>query len=109
VPIWLLWMLPSYEAGFWSALLAAKLRNRGKVRELLVYGKRPRTSLPLIDEWLRKGAGVPTRTQALTVKCGAAGIRWFANTKALEHLLLILLKGSWFGGRAISKEVNLCL
>ena len=30
---WLLWFLPSFEAGFWSALLAGKLRNRGKIRE----------------------------------------------------------------------------
>ena len=51
---WLLWFLPSFEAGFWSALVAGKLRDRGKTRELLVYGSRSRTSLPLIDERLRK-------------------------------------------------------
>ena len=25
---WLLWFLPSFEAGFWSALIAGKLRDQ---------------------------------------------------------------------------------
>ena len=80
---WLLWLLPSYEAGFWSALLAGKLRDHGKTRELLVYGNRSRTHLPLIDERLRKAAGTPTKTQAFLVRHAASFIRWLANSRTL--------------------------
>ena len=65
---WLLWFLPSFEAGFWSALIAGKLRDRGKTRELLVYGRPARTCLPLIDERLRKAAGTPTKSQAFAAR-----------------------------------------
>jgi hypothetical protein len=54
---WLLWFLPSFEAGFWSALIAGKLRDRGKTRELLVYGRWPDglppacAGLPTLGQW----------------------------------------------------------
>ena len=106
---WLLWLLPSYEAGFWSALLAGKLRNHGKTRELLVYGNRSRTHLPLIDERLRKVAGTPTKAQAFLARHAAAFIRWLANTRAIEHVLLIGLKRSWPKRQTIDSKVSLCL
>ena len=106
---WLLWLLPSFEAGFWSALLAGKLRDEGKTRELLVYGSRLRMHLPLIDERLRKAAGTPTKSQAFLVRHTAAFIRWLANARAIEHVLLIGLKRSWPRGRTIDSKINLCL
>ena len=65
---WLLWLLPTYEAGFWSALAVGKLRNRGKTRELLLHGDPPANALPVIDERLRKAAGTPTKSQAFAAR-----------------------------------------
>jgi hypothetical protein len=86
---WLLWFLPSFEAGFWSALIAGKLRDRGKTRELLVYGRPARTCLPVIDERLRKAdeiAGFRGRTDcrrpALACQHAGNGLRNPARTKA---------------------------
>ena len=109
MPIWLVWLLPSYEAGFWSALIAGKLRDRGKIRELLVYGRPARTCLPLIDERLRKAAGTPTRAQAFVVRHLADLVRWLANTRALEYALLLGLKHNWPSGQVIHSKVRLCL
>jgi hypothetical protein len=109
MPFWLLWLLPSFEAGFWSALAAGKLRDRGKVRELLLYGGHARTKLPLIDERLRKAAGTPTRPQAFAARHIASLIRWLVNTRAMELAILIGLKRSWPKGNAISSKVKLCL
>ena len=106
---WLLWFLPSFEAGFWSALIAGKLRDRGKTRELLVYGSRSRTSLPLIDKRLRKAAGTPTKSQAFVAGRIAAGLRWLANTRAMEYAILLGLKQVWPKGQTISTEVTMCL
>ena len=104
-----LWLLPSYEAGFYSAVIAGRIRNHGKVRELLVHGKRPRTTLPLIDEKLRKAAGTPTRAQAFVVRHLAAIVRWLANTRALEYAILLGLKHNWPRGHSIHTKVRLCL
>ena len=109
MPIWLLWLLPSYEAGFWSALIAGKLRDRGKTRELLVYGRPARTCLPILDERLRKAAGTPTKSQALVARWIATGLRWLANTRAMEYAILLGLKRVWPKGQAICTEVKLCL
>jgi hypothetical protein len=106
---WLLWLLPSYEAGFWSALIANKLRDRGKTRALLIYGSPSRTHLPVIDERLRKAAGTPTRSQAFLVRHTASIIRWLANTQAIEHLLLIGLKRSWPKRQDLDSKVRICL
>jgi hypothetical protein len=102
---WLLWLLPFFEAGFWSALLAGKLRDQDKTRELLVYGSRTRTHLPLIDERLRKAAGTPTKSQAFLVRHTAAFIRWLANTRAVEHVLLIGLKRSFPRRQTIDQTI----
>ena len=109
MPFLFMWLLPSYEAGFYSAVLAGKIRNRGKVRELLVHGKRPRTTLPLIDERLRKAAGTSTRAQRFAVRQTVALIRWLVNTRAMEYALLISLKRAWPKGQAIHSKVRFCL
>ncbi|MDT8069210.1 MAG: hypothetical protein ROO76_13675, partial [Terriglobia bacterium] len=106
---WLLWLLPSFEAGFWSALIAGKVRDRGKTRELLIYGSRTRTRLPLIDEQLRKAAGTPTKSQAFVVEHLVNFIRWAANTKAIEHLILLGIQRSWPRRKSIRSEVRLIL
>jgi len=109
MPLWLLWLLPSFEAGFWSALAAGKLRDRGKVRGLLLYGRRASRALPIIDERLRKAAGTPTRSQAFAATHITSLIRWMVNTRAMELAILIGLKRSWPKGNAISSKVKLCL
>jgi hypothetical protein len=106
---WLLWFLPSFEAGFWSALIAGKVRDRGKIRELLIYGRPARTCLPVIDERLRKSAGAPTKSQAFTARRIAAGLRWLANTRAMDYAILLGLKQVWPKGQTISTEVKMCL
>ena len=106
---WLLWFLPSFEAGFWSALIAGKLRDRGKTRELLVYGRPARMCLPVIDERLRKAAGTPTKSQAFVARRIAAGLRWLANTRAMEYVILLGLKRVWPKGQTLSTEVKMCL
>ena len=109
MPVWLLWLLPSFEAGFYSAVLAGKVRNRGKVRELLVHGKRPRKTLPVIDERLCKAAGTPTRAQAFVVRHLGDLVRWLANTRALEYVILLGLKRKWPKRKAIDSHVRFCL
>jgi hypothetical protein len=109
MPLWLLWLPPSFEAGFWSALVAGKLRDRGKVRELLLHGRSARTALPLIDERLRKAAGPPTRPQAFAARQIASLVRWMVNTRAMELAILIGLKRSWPKGNAISSHLKLSL
>jgi hypothetical protein len=106
---WLLWLLPAYEAGFWSALAAGRLRNRGKTRELLLHGGRSRTSLPVIDARLNKAAGTPTKSQAFLAQQLVNFVRWAANTKAIEHLILLGIKRGWPKGQSISSEVRLSL
>jgi hypothetical protein len=103
------WLLPSYEAGFWSALIAGKLRDRGKTRELLIYGRPARTCLPFIDEQLRKAAGTPTKSQAFVARWITTGVRWLTNTRAMEYAILLGLKRVWPKGQTISSEVKLCL
>lgn len=106
---WLLWLLPTYEAGFWSALAVGKVRNRGKTRELLLHGTHPQTALPVIDERLRKAAGTPTWSQALIAKHLVSLVRWAANTKAMEHLILLGIKRSWPRGHSLNADVRLSL
>jgi hypothetical protein len=106
---WLLWFLPSFEVGFWSALVAGKLRGRGRTRELLIYGRPARRCLPLIDERLRKAAGTPTKSQAFAVRRIGAGLRWVANTGAMDYAILLGLKRIWPKGQTISTEVKMCL
>ncbi len=106
---WMLWFLPSFEAGFWSALIAGKVHDRGKTRELLIYGRPARTCLPVIDERLRKAAGTPTKSQAFVARRIAAGLRWLANTRAMEYAILLGLKRVWPKGQTISTEVKMCL
>ena len=106
---WLLWFLPSFEVGFWSALVAGKLRGRGRTRELLIYGRPARRCLPLIDERLRKAAGTPTKSQAFAVRRIGAGLRWVANTRAMDYAILLGLKRIWPKGQTISTVVKMCL
>ena len=105
----LLWLLPSFEVGFWSALVAGKLRGKGRTRELLLYGRRERTCLPLIDERVRKAAGTPTKSQAFAARRIADALRWLANTRAMDYAILLGLRRVWPKGQTISTEVKMCL
>jgi hypothetical protein len=106
---WLLWFLPSFEAGFWSALIAGKVHDRGKTRELLIHGRPSRACLPVIDERLRIAAGTPTKSQAFATRRIAAGLRWVANTRAMDYAILLGLRRIWPKGRTIRAEVKMCL
>lgn len=106
----LLLLLPAYEAGFLSSTIAKRFVGRDRVREILVrHDNKPRTTLPAIDEKLRTLAGAPTKSQAWVVRWLARGIRWMANTRAFEYILLIQLKKIWPKGQSISSEVKLCI
>jgi len=39
----------------------------------------------------------------------AAGLRWLANTRAMEYAILLGLKRVWPKGQTISTEVKMCL
>ena len=70
---WLLWFLSSFEAGFWSALVAGKLRGRGRTRELLVYGGPARISILLNQLWAQESTRNPHRgPRAQSLQCSSA-------------------------------------
>jgi hypothetical protein len=89
---WLLWFLPLFEAGFWSALVAGKLRGRGRTRELLVYGRPARISTSYPRPSLRTVRASPNTMPMGTAACrrsSAANRRLSAKrcpTKTGQHL-----------------------
>ena len=110
MPLWLLWLLPAYEAGCWTTLLGIRGRDRSKTRQTLVYGSRAKTTLPFVDEQLRKAAGTPTKSQALVARSLSKGLRWICNTRAFEYAVLLGVRKRWPNqNQVIDKEIKLCL
>ena len=109
MPIWLLWLLPAYEGGIWTAVLSNEYVARRKTRRLLLHGYATRTHVPILDERLRKAAGTPTKYQAFMARAATAGIRKLANTQALEYGILLGLKRIWRKGPTIDSKVELCI
>lgn len=110
MPLWLLWLLPAYEAGVWTGLLGLGGRNAVKVRNTLIHGAAPRTALPFVDAQLRKATGTPTKSQAAVASWIARGVRWAVNTQAFEYAILLGVKKRWRNqGQAICSRVRLSL
>ena len=110
MPLWLLWLIPAYEAGVWSTLFGLQGRSRTKVRQVLIHGAAVRKTLPFVDGQLRKAAGTPTKYQALVARGLVGTVRWFANTRAIEYAVLLGVRARWPGhGHAIDSKVRLCL
>ena len=110
MPLWLLWLLPAYEVGVWTTLFGFGYRRRAKDQQTLIYGDRARTTLPFIDEQLRKAAGSCTKPQAAAARWTAGSIRWIVNTKAFDNAVLLFVKWRWPKQHSvISSEVKLCL
>jgi hypothetical protein len=109
MPLWLLWLIPSYEVGFWSAiLLRRKSHNPKRDREILIYGAGgAQHHIPIVDERLRRQAGSATKWQARVASWTVSCSRWLVNSKAFEHLALIAIRKRWPGQKPISSTVRL--
>jgi hypothetical protein len=84
-------------------------RQRERIRERLVWGRRPTTTLPIIDDRLRKAAGVPTRTQIRVTNYLVTLIRWATQTRAFELVVLKSVREHWPKGRRLDGQVTLHL
>lgn len=107
---WLLLLLfPAYEAGVWTTALGLRGRKQRKAREYLIHGTAGRTELPFIDSQLRKAAGASTKSQARVVRSTVAATRWFTNSKAFEHAVLLGVKARWPKKGQLETKVSFCL
>ena len=110
MPLWLLWLLPAYEAGVWTTLFGFSRRQRAHTAATLLYGDRARTSLPIIDKQLLKAAGSSTKSQAAAARWTAGAIRSVVNTKAFDNAVLLGVKARWPKQKTvICSKVKLCL
>lgn len=106
MPAWILAALPAFESGFWLGQLGLRSRQRAKIRERLIWGRKPATQLPVIDGQLKKMAGHPTRNQQRVANYVVRAIRWFTNTKALEYLVLKEVRAKWPKGKRIDPHIR---
>ena len=104
---WLFIALQSFETGFWAGQVGYRRRQRERIRERLVWGRRPATTLPIIDERLRKAAGVPTRTQTRVANGVVSTARWITHTRAFELVVLRATRERWPTGKRLNPEVRL--
>src|ERR1039457_3078087 len=95
MPLWLLWLLPAYEAGIWTSAFGFRGLRRKHVEDVLLHGKESRTSLQFIDRQLKRTAGSPTRSQAYVARFLTRGLRWCVNTHAFEYAILLSVKRCW--------------
>jgi hypothetical protein len=110
MPVWLLWLLPAYEAGCWTTVLGISGWDTGKTRQTLLHGAGAKTALPYIDGKLRKAAGTPTKSQALVARKLTGGVRWVVGTRAFDYAILLNVRKFWpIKGQVIPREVKLCL
>lgn len=110
MPLWLLWLLPAYEAGVWTTLFGFSRRQRAHSAATLLYGDRARTVLPFIDKQLFKASGSSTKRQAAAARWTADAIRWVVNTQAFDHAVLLGVKARWPKQKSvIFSTVELCL
>lgn len=82
-------------------------RHLERIRERLVWGRRPATTLPVIDERLRKAAGVPTRTQTRVANGIVRAARWITHTRAFELAVLRATREYWPTGKRLDSKVTL--
>ena len=92
---WILIALQTFESGFWLGQVGYRRRQRAKVRARLVWGRLPSTSLPVIDEQLRKTVGSPTHAQTRVANGIVQAARWMIHTRAFELVVLKAVRGHW--------------
>ncbi len=105
--MWLAVLLEAFELGFLVGQAGYRRRQREQMRERLVWGRRPVTYLPIIDERLRKAAGVPTRTQARVAHGVVRAARWITRTRAFELAVLRATREHWPTGKRLDSKVTL--
>lgn len=54
---WVILLLEGFGCGFWFARADHRRRHHASLRERLVWGRLPTTTLPVIDDRLRRAAG----------------------------------------------------
>jgi hypothetical protein len=107
VPTWIGLLLEAFEIGFLLGQAGYRRRQREKARALLVWGRRPVVTLPVIDERLRSAAGVPTRAQARVADGIVRSARWAVQTRAFELVVLRATCERWPTGKRLDSKVNL--
>jgi hypothetical protein len=99
--------LEAFELGFLFGQAGYRRRHLERIRERLVWGRRPATTLPVIDERLRKAAGVPTRTQTRVANGIVRAARWLTYTRAFEFVVLRAIRDRWPIGKRLDSKVTL--
>jgi hypothetical protein len=107
VAAWIVLALQAFEVGFWLGQAGYRRRQRERVRERLVWGRRPATSLPVIDARLRMAAGVPTRAQTRVANGLVMAARWMTHTRAFELVVLRVTRDRWPVGKCLDSKVTL--
>lgn len=100
-------LLEAFEIGFLFGQAGFRWRQRERIRERLLWGRRPATTLPIIDDRLRKAAGVPTRTQTRVANGIVGAARWITHTRAFELVVLRATCERWPTGKRLDSKVNL--
>jgi len=100
-------LLQAFEVGSWFGQVGYHERQREGIRERLVWGRRPPTRLPFIDERLRRAAGVPTRAQMLVAHGVVRAVRWATHTRAFELVVLRATRKHWPTGSRLDSRVTL--
>ena len=101
--------LQAFESGFWFGQVGYRRRHREKVRERLVWGRKPAITLPIIDDRLRKAAGIPTTTQTRVATYLVTLVRWASQTRAFELVVLKAVREHWPKGRRLDVQMRLHL
>ena len=100
-------LLEAFELGFALGQVGYRRRQRDRIRERLIWGRRPATALPVIDERLRQAAGVPTRAQMRIANGIVRAVRWFTHTRAFELVVLRAIRERWPIGKRLDSKVTL--
>jgi hypothetical protein len=106
---WILIALQAFESGFWIGQVGYRRRQRERIRERLVWGRQPATTLPIIDDRLRKAAGLPTTTQTRVANYLVTLVRWAIQTRAFELVVLKSVREHWPNGRRLDVQMKLHL
>jgi hypothetical protein len=105
--MWIVLLLEAFEVGFLFGQRANRRRQRRRARELLVWGRRLATPLPLVDERLRKAVGTPTRTHTVVADGIVRAVRWTINTRAFELVVLQAACKRWPAGKRLDPKIRL--
>lgn len=103
---WVILLLEGFGCGFWFARADHRRRHHASLRERLVWGRLPTTTLPVIDDRLRRAAGVPTRAQARVADTIVNTARAITRTRAFELFVLKTVRERWPIGRRMESKVH---